>query len=495
VKKAVLAVLIIICMMLSSVSAVAAGADPYYPAQKNLERIGFSSVWENGLDGRGVRVAIIDSGIYTEHEELADANILHGLNVIDRSVSTADSSGHGTFIAGMLAASRNNGIGISGMVDKATILPLKCFSHDRQSNARYIVSAIYMAVDEYNCDVINLSLGITDDIPSLRKAVEYAAGKGVLLVAAVGNNGGTAKVYPASYDDVVGVGSVGSNGKSSYFSQRNKSVFVVAPGEDIISLGKSAKDSYMVGSGTSYSTAHITALAAAAKQYNKGIDNEAFMQLLKDSAEDLGDEGYDTTYGWGLVDAGEFVRLLLLSNKQFTDVDNHWAKEHINQSVKKGLFSGVSDELFMPDEGMTRAMAATVLYRLAGSPSVVGGSPFTDVAEGEWYTPAVIWANEQGIIQGDGNGSFLPENFISRQELATIIFRYAAHLNDAVSASKDAVFPDYDEIAEWAQKPVSWCAYNGLIGGRTDGRFDPNDIASRAEVAAIMMRFVQNIVV
>ncbi|MGE4354537.1 MAG: S8 family serine peptidase, partial [Oscillospiraceae bacterium] len=295
-KKAIMTTFLILVLIFFKVPALAVlSDDPYFYKQDNLQHIGYEAAWAQGLDGRGVRIAVIDSGVYTDHEDLVSTNILPGINLLDRSSNVEDTSGHGTFITGMLVAERNNGIGISGMVDKASVVPLKCFSSGRQTDSRYIVSAIYMAVDEYSCDVINLSLGISENIPALSEAVDYAVDKGVIIIASVGNTGGTSLMYPAAYDNVIGVGSVTLTDTSSYFSQRNTSVFVVAPGEKIISMGTDFKDSYMEGSGTSFSAVHVTALAAIAKQYNRSIDCDAFKELLKDSTVDLGTEGYDTT--------------------------------------------------------------------------------------------------------------------------------------------------------------------------------------------------------
>ncbi len=490
-KRAVLAFLLIISLMLSAVPAAAAASDdPYYREQTNLKRIGYSEAWKHGFNGRGVRIAVIDSGIYIGHEELRESNILQGINVIDRSAKTNDTSGHGTFIAAMLVAGRENGFGISGMVDKATLVPLKCFSSGRQTDARYIVSAIYMAVDEYNCDVINLSLGIGEDVPALRQAVNYADKQGVIVVASVGNTGGTAAFYPASYSCVVGVGSVSTKDQSSYFSQRNSSVYVVAPGEGLLSAGIDASDAYMKGSGTSFSAVHVTALAAIAKQYDRSIDNTQFKKLLRDSAEDLGEKGYDTTFGWGMVNTPAFISQLLQYEDDFEDIRGHWAESYIRKCMKLELFSGVSDKLFVPDGRMTRAMTAAVFYRMAGQPVIQSSSAFADVRANAWYRNAVAWAAQNGLVKGE-NGYFYPDKDISRQELAVMFYRYAAAQHMNVTNTGGTSFSDEDEIAVWARAAVAWCAAEGLIAGRPDGRFAPNETASRSEVAALLVRFTE----
>lgn len=493
-KKAVIAMLLIISSFMITVQAAASTSDPYYGYQENLKRIEFNYAWESGFDGRGVRIAIIDSGIYADHEDLASSNILQGVNVIDRSAQTNDTSGHGTFIAAMLASSKDNGSGIAGMVDRSSIVPLKCFASGRQTDARYIVSAIYMAVDEYNCDIINLSLGIAEDVPALRQATKYAIDRGVIIVASAGNTGGTALMYPAAYDNVVGVGSVNQSDSKSSFSQRNDSVYVVAPGEDIYSAGINSSTSYVQGSGTSFSSVHITALAAVAKQYDRSIDSVQFMKLLKGSATDLGTKGYDTTYGWGIVCVPDFIDNLLKYEVKFTDISGHWARGYIIRCSDLGVFSGVSDELFEPEGAMTRAMVATVLYRLDGSPTVKSSkSSFSDVPTGQWYSPAVQWAANNDIVSGVGDGSFLPEQNISRQELAVILHRYAQYKGCDLSYASKLQYEDATSIAAWARRAVNWCSYESIVSGRPDGCFDPTASASRAEVAAVLIRYINYI--
>jgi hypothetical protein len=116
----------------------------------------------------------------------------------------------------------------------------------------------------------------------------------------------------------------------------------------------------MDGSGTSFSAVHVTALAAVAKQYDRSIDAERFMRLLQQSATDLGPEGYDTTYGWGLVNTRAFLQELFKYDGRFADIEGHWAEEAIIQCIERGLFTGVSTDRFAPGDSVSRAMAATL---------------------------------------------------------------------------------------------------------------------------------------
>lgn len=194
-------------------------ADPLAKEQWYLDTLGAAAAWESGLAGDGVTVAIIDSGLNAGHEDLSQANILSGWNVLTDSDDVTDTVGHGTFIAGLLAAGRDNGIGISGLTPQVELVPIQCFSDGNRTSVSYIIAAIYLAVDRYGSDVINLSLGTETPSQSLTDAVTYALEHGAIVVSAVGNTGGTQYLYPAADSRVVGVGSVGQTLGVSSFSR------------------------------------------------------------------------------------------------------------------------------------------------------------------------------------------------------------------------------------------------------------------------------------
>lgn len=483
-------------LLLPGLTALAAaGEDPLLSRQTNLNQIDYFPVWEQGFDGAGVTVAVIDTGVSSRHEEFRSGNVLPTVNML-RGVPAEDSHGHGTFIAGMLGAARGNGVGVAGMVDGAAILPFKCFSGAGETDLDYVVRAIYSAVDDYGCDVINISLGMDADAGALRAAVDHAYEAGVIIVSAAGNDGTAALNYPAAYDSVVGVGSVDAENKVSAFSQRNKSVFVTAPGEALISAGVQNPRAYVEWSGTSFACVHVTALAAVAKQYDKSIDAARFMSLLRQSAVDLGPEGYDESYGWGLVSAAAFLDALCAEDAgpepggRFTDIAGHWAESEILAAVERGLFTGVTDTEFLPDAGLTRAMAAALLHRLAGAPAPAGGAGgCPDVAEDAWYAAAVAWAKESGVFTGDDEGLFRPEDTLTRQELAAVISRFARWQGLDTAATAPPDYADADAIAPWARESAAWCREKGLITGLTGTEFGPGSPVTRAMAAAILVRY------
>ena len=140
-------------------------------------------------------------------------------------------------------------------------------------------------------------------------------------------------------------------------------------------------------------------------------------------------------------------------------------------------------------------MIVTVLYRLEGSPAATGSNPYTDVTSGLWYTEAVIWASTNSIVNGYGNGTFGPNDPISREQMATILYRYASYKGYDVSSTADlSSFVDSSEISPWALTGLRWANANELINGLPGSILAPKNDAVRVQVAAILHRFCENII-
>ena len=563
--------------------------DPYFHQQWNLMDIGIDDAWDFGLFGEGVRVAVIDSGINASHNDFAGTKILAGINVLTNSSDVTDIDGHGTFVSGIIAAQRNNGIGIAGITDAVEIVPIKCFHRNSTTDISYVIDAVYKAVDTYNCDVINLSLGLDMDVKAFREAISYAISKGVIVVSSVGNEGNSTMFYPAAYEDVIGVGSVGKNGEVTDFSQYNSSVFVTAPGEGLYSLGYANNDSVMIGSGTSFSTPHVSSMAIMAKSYDRSLSAKEFKQLLIDSSEDRGSAGYDTHFGHGYVEADKFLERMIytpiitaagrsanakatvgstvtvdmsgwftgegieyfvysdtadgnisfsgnslrflptsidaeksirivvyavsngivssenavltvsvsgtatsVSANKFSDMSGHWAERYVGFGVDMGLLSGVTDNTFLPNSSVNRAMFTTTLARLSGEDFSEADSRFLDVSAGDWFAGAICWAVDAGIASGYGNGRFGPLDNITREQLAVLMYSYARSytLSTGSYDSKDIYgFTDFNSTSLWAKDAMNWAVSNSLISGRTATTLDPSGTATRAEMAGVLLRF------
>ena len=177
----------------------------------------------------------------------------------------------------------------------------------------------------------------------------------------------------------------------------------------------------------------------------------------------------------------------------FTDVlETDWFFEDVMFVYDNGLMVGTSDNTFSPYGDTSRAMVATVLWRMEGSPTQEGDAPFTDTESGAWYSDGITWAAETGIAEGYGGGLFGPNDPVTREQLAAFFYRYAEHRGYDLSPTDDLLtFADPDSVSDWAQAAVKWAIGSGLIAGRDDKRIDPQATATRAEFAAVLHRFIE----
>jgi len=474
--------------------------DTYASKQWSLDSLDVTEAWDDGFNGAGVKIAVIDSGVNSMHEDFEDTNFAAGINMLDgsRDVSDVSDKGHGTFVCGLLAATRDNATGIAGLCTDATIVPIKCFGKGTETSASVIISAIYEAVDVFDCDVINMSLGMEENMASMEAAVEYATQKGAIIVSAVGNSGNSVLNYPAAYDCVVGVGAVDQNGMVASFSQTNSSVFAVAPGVKIVSLSNKGNSEYASGDGTSFSTPFVSVAAAILKQYAENATVEDFKTILKASLIDEGPIGYDTSYGYGSLNISNFVTVMKKytvggSGSIFSDIVGHWAEESIAFCVDRKLFTGVTTSSFEPETVMNRAMFVTVLSRLSGETITGYTNSFSDVSSSAWYAQPSAWGATKGIVSGTGAATFSPLVSVTREQMAVLLYRYAIYYGLTDGSADTALFTSYTDgskVSSWAAEAMAWAVGNGLITGRTGNLLSPQDSAKRCEVATILTRFI-----
>ena len=279
--------------------------DTFSALQWNLKAIGMEEAWRSGLTGKGVTVGIIDSGLSANTMDIDQSRILPGKNCVG-GTGVDDALGHGTFVAGIIGATKDNGVGIAGIAPGVTIVPIKCYATDETDFAAQ-AAGIYAAVDEYHCDILNISAGDPEIVPEVEAAIRHALDEGVIVVAAAGNSGDTQLLYPASYDGVISVSNVGRDLVLSATSNKNDHVWVTAPGREIISLGR-LPGTVKMSSGTSFSAPAVAGVAALLKEAFPQMTPADFKEILKVSSKDLGRTGYDIYYGWGLVQAPDAIR-------------------------------------------------------------------------------------------------------------------------------------------------------------------------------------------
>ena len=170
----------------------------------------------------------------------------------------------------------------------------------------------------------------------------------------------------------------------------------------------------------------------------------------------------------------------------FTDVAEHWALEYVKKVYAAGLMNGTGDTTFEPNTVMSRAMFVTLLWRQAGSPEPKAAAPFADVAAGSYYGNAVAWAFESGVVTGVSDTAFAPNQDVSRQEMVTMLQRYAKPA--AADGAGMAAYPDASAVSAWAADAMAWAVDTGLING-LDGRLAPQANTTRAQAAAVFCRF------
>ena len=290
--------------------------DPLYgPAisqQWFLPRIHADAAWDLTKGQASIIVAVVDTGLDLNHPDL-QGQWINGYNELDPQSLPQDNQGHGTHVSGIIAAALNNSTGVAGIAPQCKIMPIKALDSKGQGDDMDIAVGIRWAVD-HGAKIINLSLGSPlnnngtyDESSIVDDAVSYAQSKGVLLVAAAGNDGVGTLSYPATLPGVISVGSADSQNRRSDFSNYGSPLSLLAPGENILSTFpvslSGQKLPYQDLSGTSTATPVVSAVAALIWSANPTWDRDQVIQKLLSSANDLQTQGWTATQGFGQVDA------------------------------------------------------------------------------------------------------------------------------------------------------------------------------------------------
>lgn len=428
--------------------------------------------------GENIRVAIIDTGISTL--AIDAVQVEQGYNYLGESTDTEDRLGHGTAIAALLAGSAS--ARVTGIIPQAKLVPLVYQTRGQNGQIErgdqvMIARAVRAAVDVYGCRVINISTGATGQNAQLREAVEYAEEKNVVIVSSAGNdNRENSEVlyYPAAYPTVIGVGSVNQRGRVSEFSQRNKSVMLVATGENIWSASKEGKP--LLTKGTSFAAALVTGAAASLLSAHPEMTAAEVRRLLYASAADIQAAGYDFDSGWGTLQM-DAALAWAEEGRQFRDVSaDAWYFPATCQAVEKGWLTGTTPVTFSPDSPVTRAMLWTILWRREGHTASDSGE--------NWYAEAQKWVQASNISDGSN-----PDAFMSREQLAVILWRCAGAPAPTTSVAELSAFSDVEEISDYAVVAIGWAVENSILSGMGDGTLDPRGIVTRAQAALIMQHY------
>jgi thermitase len=279
--------------------------DSYYGSQWHLPKIGSAAAWTRTTGSASVVIAVVDSGVYAAHPDLA-GKLVPGWNFVKNSADTSDVTGHGTEVAGTVAAATNNGIGVAGVSWASLVMPL--VTVDSFSFAAYsdIAAAIQYAAD-HNVRVINVSIGGTASSNTLQGAVNYAWSHGAMVFAAAMNSSSTALNYPAACDHAIAVGATDENDQLAVFSNYGNWLTLSAPGTNILTTMNGGGYGYV--NGTSFAAPIAAGVAALILSVKPQLTNQEVLDLLKQSADHPGQPGFDSNYGWGRVNAGNAIQL------------------------------------------------------------------------------------------------------------------------------------------------------------------------------------------
>ncbi len=263
--------------------------------------------WDTTLGDPGVILAVLDTGIDRNHPEFA-GRLLPGWDFANDDADPSDDNGHGTSVAGIAAASIDNGTGSTGIAGRVTILPIKVLNDGNTGWWSDVSAGITYAVNN-GAKVINLSMGGASGSNSMQNAIAYALSKGVIVVAAAGNNGNDVPFYPAAYDSVLAAGAVESTSTRWSYSNYGNNIDLMAPGTLVWNTYWTAAggSGYIYMSGTSMAAPHVAGAAALLYSINPNLTPAEIRTLLYETATDLGAPGVDTYYANGLIDIGAAV--------------------------------------------------------------------------------------------------------------------------------------------------------------------------------------------
>jgi subtilisin len=451
--------------------------------------------------GKQVKVGILDSGIDTEHRDL---KVIDGFCSLAPDCSTGvpfdDNNGHGTHVAGIIAALAN-GTGLIGIAPNVDLYSIKVLDDLGAGTTSSIVQGIEWAINQ-KLDIINLSITSTTDDPLIKKALEVAYSKGLIIVGAAGNQGKDTTdtvTYPAKYDSVIAVGAVNEDLTSFKVSSQGPQVEIVAPGSSIFSTyptewdfvdGK--QDGYRTQSGTSMSSPHVTGVLALLKERFPSMTNVEIRNLLGGMTIDLGDPGRDPIFGKGFLQypklipgAPEIIKQsssgkVDISLKEPDDSVSIW-RDGIKLPKTNNSWSiyGVKGT-YSIDIGYTTTNAIPVKERM----NILLSEPnYIDVTASQWFSPHIGYLANKKQIAGYSDGTFKPYQVITRAEAATLIGR--ALKFDGTQT--DTVFKDVAKES-FASGYIQKAVEANIITGYDDGTFNPNKTVTRAELAILIAK-------
>ncbi len=482
-----------------------------------VKTIGAEAAWNNGLTGKGVKIAILDTGVESSHPDLA---IKEGKSFVHYTTSSNDDNGHGTHVAGIIGAQQNDE-GTVGVAYDATLYAAKVLDENGDGFVSDVIKAIEWALEK-NVDLINLSLTGSRASAALEAMLNRAYERGVLIIAASGNYGkadgsGDTVDFPARYESVIAVAAVDHQSKRASFSGTGSAVEVAAPGVQIYSTYLNGD--YAYSSGTSMAAPHVTGHLALLKQAYPHASHEELRELLHQQTVDLSGRGRNAKYGYGRIQIPANLRpeaprpfapinitLKQLDwNEDKAQVEVSWeaAQDGVVPStytvyrndekiavtdtptyvdtIGSGTYTYTVDALNEDRKPSKKAKPVTITIKRDKDPIV--RPSFSDVKGDEWFTFAIYELVNRNIIQGYPDGSVKPNQTITRAEAAVMMSR-ALKKDPAPYHGGFVDVRRQNYAADYIQAMVD----EGIFYGYGHNSFRPHASIERGEIAAILNR-------
>ncbi|TDF93600.1 peptidase S8 [Paenibacillus piri] len=320
------------------VRVAATAEDPFIEKQTYLKQIHANEAWDIATANNNMVIAIVDTGVDLEHPDLKP-NLVTGANLVNPSLPPQDDNGHGTNVAGVVAAVGNNDRGVAGILWRAKMMPIKALEMDGSGGEAKLGEGIRYAVD-HGAKIVVLSLGLNKYSNYMNEIVRYAEEKDVLLVAATGNEGNRVK-YPAAYPTVLAVGGMTAERKADPRSNSGPEIDLVAPW-DVFTTARGG--SYEYKDGTSMAAPQVAAVAALVWGKYPAMKAYQIRQLLRQTADDLGAPGWDSSTGYGMLRADRAMKEMPLADMYEPNNRKDQAKAISVSKMISASFSGGSDQ-------------------------------------------------------------------------------------------------------------------------------------------------------
>ncbi|MGP4078035.1 S8 family peptidase [Halobacillus sp. K22] len=431
-----------------------------------------------GLTGEGVKIAVLDTGVASNHPDL---NVAKGISFVEGTDGYEDDNGHGTHVTGIIGA-QDNEIGTVGIAPNAEIYAVKVLDEEGNGLNSEVVAGIDWAIDQ-NVDIINLSLTSCKPSELTKNAIKKARNAGVQVVAAAGNKDVCESenindiLYPARFPEVVSVGAVTKKLDGSDYTYDGPSLDFTAPGARIESTYITNDDfptGYATMSGSSMAAPHVTGVLALYEQLFPEMSDSERKELLISNSLDKGAKGKDNTYGHGVAQA---------PTTPFKDFNrSHWYSSAVENLSLGNLISGYDDGMFKAKRSITREEAVTMVGRALKLNGEERATDFSDVSPSSFGSGYISAGTSAGFVSGYTDGTFRPNQAINRGDVAMIIDRAFN-----IEGSSSERFSDVREDAYYYES-IHDLKAAGLISGYPDGTFNPSKEITRAEFSLILSK-------